>query len=266
MSADLRAQRLDELLARRREGRESREVRASALDRFVLRGGDSEYLGQAPSDAEIRGLVGADLSDCASPLRGEARVAQYVGPRDPDAVLSLVAGVSGEDARTPQTPPITYVVPSADRVLLAHQPAAQARVAILCPGPPHEPADDPVRRVFDEVLGGSANLFFQEIRESRGLAYSTGGSCDAGWRVGDADVMWAVTACDVIRAAEVAKLMLSLLPTRSRRASREPSRRASPETEPIAFARGVCQRRWKRGAREITWLIRAPPVETRGQR
>jgi predicted Zn-dependent peptidase len=254
MAADQRTQRLEELLARRREGRESREVRASALDRFVLRGTESEYLNRAPSDQDVLALVQDDLVASVGPLRTEARVVQYVGPRSVDGVLSLVAGVSGTDTRTPQTPPVRYLVPSADRVLLAHQSAAQARVAVLCPGPPHDTLNDPVRRIFEEILGGSANLFFQEIRESRGLAYSTGGSCDAGWRLGDADVMWAVTACDVARAAEVAQLMVSLLrdadavaarftKARAARLARDGAHRVRPRSTPATLeawrARGI---------------------------
>ena len=200
--------RIDELLLRRAEGRTSKDVRGSALDRLVLKGEDSEFLGGAPSADALRALAASPLAPVVARLRVLPLDVCATGSGD----LAALAGelwTGGTDA--PPDPPVRYGRPDADRVLLCHQDGAQARVALLCPGDPLPEVADAARRVWHEILGGAANLLFQEIRESRGLAYSTRGAIERGRRPVDDTVLWAVTLCDARRAAEVATLTRQLL-------------------------------------------------------
>ena len=200
--------RIEELLLRREEGRTSKEVRGSALDRLVLRGEDSEFRGGAPEASALRALASEPLAPRLERLRGLPLDVCATGS---DAVASVVPAFwrGGRDAM--DDPAVRYLRPAADRVLLCHQDGAQARVALLCPGDPLPEAKDAARRIWHEILGGAANLLFQEIREARGLAYSTRGAVERGRRPTDDTVLWAVTLCDGRRAVEVASLMRSLL-------------------------------------------------------
>ncbi|MEC8422777.1 MAG: insulinase family protein, partial [Myxococcota bacterium] len=197
------AARMEELLLRRREGRTSRRVRGSALDRWVLRGEESEYRSGAPDAASLRALASAPLGAQLALLRTLPMNAVLTGA---GPVERRVRALWKGGAVAPVDPPVRYCSAEVDRVFLCHQAGAQARVALLCPGPPvpRDGAQDAARRVWDEILGGAANLFFQEIREARGLAYSTRGRASRGRSPDDDTVLWAVTMCDAVRVAEVA--------------------------------------------------------------
>ncbi len=205
------AQALDETLSRRREARETRGARASALDRFVLRGEASEYRAGAPTDAAVRALVDVDLRDALAPLLDTARVALSSGPRGPEALAGDLSPLLGGTRPPPPLDPVRYLRPAGDRVLLAHHPGAQVRVAVFVTGPPQPHEIDPLRIILSEVIGGPASLLFQEIREARGLAYSVGGRCERGWRPVDDSVLWGVANVDPGRAGAVAGLLLALL-------------------------------------------------------
>jgi len=200
--------RVGELMLRRAEGRTSKDVRGSALDRLVLKGADSEFLGGAPGADALRALARAPLAPVVARLRTLPIDVCATGSED---LAALTAELWRGGSEAPPDPPVRYQRPDADRVLLCQQDGAQARVALLCPGDPLSEAEEAARRVWHEILGGAANLLFQEVRESRGLAYSTRGALERGRRPVDDSVLWAVTLCDARRAAEVAMLMRRLL-------------------------------------------------------
>jgi predicted Zn-dependent peptidase len=205
--AEARA-RIEELLLRRQEGRTSKDVRGSALDRTVLKGAASEFRDGAPAAEALRALAGAPLGPVVERLRALPLTACATGGA---AVAAAVPGFWRGGQMVPPDPPVRYLRPAGDAVVLCHQAGAQARVALLSPGAPIPEEEDAARRVWDEILGGAANLFFQEVREARGLAYSTRGRVERGRRPVDDSVLWALTMCDGGRAAEVAALMVRLL-------------------------------------------------------
>ena len=67
------------------------------------------------------------------------------------------------------------------------------------------------RQLWAEYIGSNTGLVFQEVREKRGLAYSAKAGVQAGWRVGDEDLVWATVGCRPEVAAQVAQLLLQLL-------------------------------------------------------
>ena len=247
--------RIEELLRRRREGRTSKQMRGGALDRRVLRGDASEYLGGAPSADALRALAGAPLGPVVDTLRTLPLGAVLTGA---GPVVPRVSALWRGGGAAPPDPPVRYLRAPHDGVYLCHQAGAQARVAVLCPAAPAPGGEGPDagRRVWDEILGGAANLLFQEIRESRGLAYLTRGRCERGRRPEDDAVLWAVTMCDAARAPEVAALMLRLLRDPAPAAARFERARAALQARdaahrirPRAVAGTVAAwRRWGHGS------------------
>ena len=73
------------------------------------------------------------------------------------------------------------------RIFFLHKDGAKANVRFVIPQPPMARDARPTADLFSEYLSGSMSaLVFQEIRESRGLAYSAFSTYDTGTRPKDA--------------------------------------------------------------------------------
>jgi predicted Zn-dependent peptidase len=86
----------------------------------------------------------------------------------------LFAGASTEEGGA--DPALPAAAARADRTVLV-KPAAQAQVLVAFLAPPISHPDYPAVKVLSAALGGGmAGRLFTEVRDKRGLAYSTGGS------------------------------------------------------------------------------------------
>ncbi|MCC5948274.1 MAG: insulinase family protein [Nitriliruptoraceae bacterium] len=108
--------------------------------------------------------------------RPEQLVVAAAGAVDHDEVVRLADQLLGDLGRPGRSRPPRVAPPAVERpdVRVRHRPTEQAHVVIGTDG---VAADDPDRwplRVLNVLLGGGmSSRLFQEIRESRGLAYTT---------------------------------------------------------------------------------------------
>lgn len=209
---------LDALVARTIESRAKQKIQqpvvAQALNRYALRGADSDSL-VAPRNETLQSWKAGDLLGAARSVWDWRRTALYVGTRPADEVaklLSLPPLAGGETKEPPARKPIAYVVPEKPRVLLVPKQGAQAQVAIFFPDGVYDREKVPLHRFYDEYMGGSmGGVVFQEIRESRSLAYAVGSSYrDGGWK-GDPNVFLGSLGTQADKTLEATEVFLRII-------------------------------------------------------
>lgn len=130
------------------------------------------------SNEEIMALDSHQLVDELKALRGFRHTVTYYGPAKTDDVIALLDAEHKADAEltdAPQNKEWLLLPTASHQVLLAHYNAPSA---VFCgvtnTGKTFDPALQPARTLYNQYFGtgGMNNVVFQEIRESRGLAYS----------------------------------------------------------------------------------------------
>jgi predicted Zn-dependent peptidase len=209
---------LEALVARTVEARSKQKIQppmiARALGQYALRGADSDLLVQ-PTNETLKSWKAGELLDAARSLWDWRRTALYVGNRPLDEVGRLLAippAGGGAAKATPPREPVRYQVPEKPRVLLVSKQAAQAQVGLYIPDGTYDREKVPIHRFYDEYMGGSmGSVVFQEIRESRSLAYAAGTSYrDGGWK-GDANVFLGGLGTQADKTVEAIDVLLRIV-------------------------------------------------------
>jgi predicted Zn-dependent peptidase len=209
---------LDALVARTVEARAKQKIQpqviSRALNQFALRGKESDSLSQ-PRNETLRSWKAEELLDAARSIWGWKRTALYVGTRSADEVASLLAVAppgGGEAKDPPARKPVAYVVPERPRVLLVPKQAAQSQVGLFFPDGVYDREAVPMHRFYGEYMGGSmGSVVFQEIRESRSLAYSAGSAYREGAWAGDANYFLGALGTQTDKTIEAADVLLRII-------------------------------------------------------
>jgi predicted Zn-dependent peptidase len=209
---------LDLLVARTIEARAKQKIQppvvARALTQYALRGADSDSLVQ-PRNEELKTWKAEDLLASARSVWGLRRTVLYVGTRSAEEFAKVLGSSplgSGEVKDVPPRKPVTYVVPEKPRVLLVSKQAAQSQVGLYFPDGTYDRESVPLHRFYDEYMGGSmGSVVFQEIRESRSLAYSAGSAYrDAGWK-GDSNLFLGALGTQADKTLEASEVLLQIV-------------------------------------------------------
>ena len=129
------------------------------------------------SNAELQALTASDLTDRIHRLSGLQHRVIYYGPSDADVVAALVAEqhhVADALAACPANVACSMLPTEANQVFEAPYTANNTYLRQICNvGNPYDTALEPARQLYNEYFGGSMNaIVFQEMRETRGLAYN----------------------------------------------------------------------------------------------
>ena len=166
----------DTIQKRRNERADKQVVLRKGLNNYGRYGGRSPMLTR-PTDEELRAKPAAELVGLLHALPRQPHQVFYYGPRRVDEVATVLTrrGRSGGALPLPRGGRLRMDVPAADRVVLTHFPQVQVEVLALR----HVAAGFAERRWilgewFNQYYGlGLSAVVFQELRESRALAYST---------------------------------------------------------------------------------------------
>jgi predicted Zn-dependent peptidase len=206
-----------DVVGKRKQRRETSDFKFSTLRQWALRGINSPYLTESLSSDEVLALPLDALREAPGKLLGLEQVLVYAGPHDRATIIEML-DLDRSVVPEPAYAPVCYDPLTGPRVFVVHHEAAQTKIGLLIPSEGYDTERSSEYRVLHEYLGGSAGLVFQEIRESRGLAYAAHGGHTAGGRIGDQNLIWASLASRPDRSAEAAEVLLGLfreLPDRS---------------------------------------------------
>ncbi|MEG2075699.1 MAG: hypothetical protein RRY34_04265, partial [Victivallaceae bacterium] len=165
-------------------------------------------------EAELRTVSASQLIECARKQFMQTRpIIFYYGPAPLNAATDAIRPLLQSD----------YLPPAANRklpILVAAQnetytfnyPKAQAQLAIIAGGSEFTPAQYPFDIMFDNYCGsGLSAMFFQEIREARGLAYSAYGFFELPYFAWQKYVAGGILQTQSDKVPEAAMLLRSLL-------------------------------------------------------
>ncbi len=211
---------LDKLVERIVGSRAKQKIDARAVNgalmAYAQRGPESDVLRQ-PKNDELRAMKADDLLDAARGAWGWTRKALYVGTRPIDEVaaacdLPPIGADFGSLKPTPPRKPVRLVVPEKPRILLVDKKAAQAQVGLFFPDGTFDRTTVPVHRVYNEYMNGSMGaVVFQEIRESRALAYDAGTVYrDAAWK-DDSNVFLGILGTQADKTLDALEVLMRIV-------------------------------------------------------
>ena len=181
-----------------------------ALGEFARRGKESPVLTEL-TDQELTRLGRDGLERLLRHVFDYKRRVGYAGVRNPGEIAKLLEE-RGSFRKPPKQGPVVYLKPLKPMVYFVHRDMMQARVGVFGSDGVLAPA-----RILDGAFwgnymgGGMSAVIFQEIRESRALAYSAGGGYALGSYRGDENNAHGALGCQADKTLEAAELLRSLI-------------------------------------------------------
>ena len=163
-----------DLLRSRADSKTNQRAVASALRNYLTYG--PEYVKQGTlSNAQVGALSADKVIASLKDLMGSQHKILYYGPASLDQVKEMLSRVHSTEGLKPlqKTYPVKRLTPTS-QVLAAHYNARQfTYMQYSDRGESFDLSQVPYVELFNEYFGGSMNsIVFQEMRESRALAYS----------------------------------------------------------------------------------------------
>ncbi len=180
-----------------------------ALGQVAARGRESAVLKRL-SNAELKALNETHLKALIRNfMLHPARVA-YIGNRSPREIGKLLSTGRRQQSVPPRTP-LRLLRPASPRVLFTHRDMVQAQVGLFAADEVFDPEHVVDYQFYSEYMGGDMSaVIFQEVRESRALAYSASGGHTGIADKGDDTRLWGRLGCQADKTTEAVKLMSSL--------------------------------------------------------
>ncbi|MBI4248972.1 MAG: insulinase family protein [Elusimicrobia bacterium] len=210
-----------------------------ALGEWAQRGKKSGVLSEL-SDAELRALKEEDLKSLIRDVWNWRRRAGYVGARGTDAAAGLLKGDGRKYLETPAHEPMRYEKPQKDNVIFVHRDMVQSLVGLFAADEIFKAENQVDYRFYSSYMGGDmSSVIWQEIRESRALAYSAGGGYSEGEYEPDENKVAAGLGCQADKTLEatglLAQLIKKLPPSSERFQATKKSIEQRYRAEPIEF-------------------------------
>lgn len=130
-----------------------------------------------PSEAELKQMTAQELVRRASSLWQYPWELYYDGPGGAQAALSLEKAIAPPAPWQAPPAPRTFLMQEtpAKKLYFVHFPMVRADLTWIHRSVPYRPDLYPIASYFTEYFGGGmSSVVFQQIREAKGLAYSTG--------------------------------------------------------------------------------------------
>jgi predicted Zn-dependent peptidase len=202
------------ILVQRADDKKQPESVAGALSQFHRYGAESSFLRQLPN-AAIQELTKEQLHGAISKLLNYKHVYGYTGSLPIEKVQAILN--AKHPVKTPlQDPPPFHFrkvrQPEKDEIYFFNKETTQANVRLEFGGQDYDEALIPPVQVFNEYFGGGmASIVFQDLRESRALAYYAGARYVPGYRAKDQDVMIGAILTQTDKALDALREFLTIM-------------------------------------------------------
>jgi predicted Zn-dependent peptidase len=197
-------------LSQRRDQLDDADALPWLLREYAWYGERSEYL-QQPSNRELERAKASALQARVRKLLDVGHTVRYFGPRSLDQVQPALTVGTGKIAGKTPRPADLRDLPTTTIYVIDKQ-VAKASVAVAVPYQVRPDADLAEAELAGEYFGGSmSGVMFQEIRESRGLAYFATAYFSTGSRKGDEWALIGQMQTQVDKTVDALALMLELL-------------------------------------------------------
>lgn len=173
---------LDNLVASTLKDREDAKkdkgsILYGAMLNYTLYGKDNPFTYQL-KEAELKSLKAEDLVNSLNNLLTYEHYVYYHGPQKSEDILNVINEkhlVPGVLKAYPAKKEFKFAkAPKKDQVYFVHFDMVQAEILWLRNSGAYNESQVPVSRLFNEYFdGGMGTVVFQELRESKALAYST---------------------------------------------------------------------------------------------
>lgn len=167
------------------------------------------------SNAELDQLKAEELVDILHSLTSYPHKVLYYGPANPEVVNAQLSTLHALPKTFKQLPAIqnyTFTNQKSNEVLFADYDMVQAEVQWFRNGETYNPNEVPLVNMFNEYFGGNmSGIVFQEIRESKALAYSTYAAFGTPQKKNDPFNMSAYVGCQADKMKEAIAGMQELL-------------------------------------------------------
>ncbi len=231
----------DNTVSTRKDGMAEDWQLSSALDSYAKYDRRSAWL-QHPSNKALEKARPKALRKLITSLMNYEHRTLYFGPREVDAVAGIVPRGKSHIA-TGDVQVKAYRKSTGPRVFFLHKDGAKANVRFVIPQPPLPRDLRPAAELFSEYLSGSMSaLVFQEIRESRGLAYSAYSTYDTGSRPRDASGLLGFMSTQADKTPVAVETFLGLL------------RSTDIQDDRLAVAKVAVDQRYRASRLEPRWI------------
>ncbi len=214
--SEVLARHLDNTLSERKDQLEQDRYLTQALDAYAKYGKNSAWL-QQPSNAALTRARAGQLSKLMSSVLDYRNDTLYYGPREGAAASKTLARTVDSQGNGTFTDPgptwtRTFRKNSAPTLYFLHKDGAKANVRFVLPQRALRREERPVAKLYSQYLSGNMSaLVFQEIRESRGLAYSAYSSYNWGDTPQDASGLFGYLSTQADKTPTAVETFLGLL-------------------------------------------------------
>ncbi len=186
----------------------------AALSNYARFGKDNPF-NYKLSNSELDNIKASDLIDMLHNLTNYKHKVLYYGPLSNQALVNVLSKAHPLPASFKATPVVhqfNYVPTTSNRVLFADFDMVQSELRWIRNGEIYDPNNAPVINLFNEYFGGSmSGIVFQDIRESKALAYSAGARYGEPVKQGEPYIMSGNIGCQADKMKESIAAMNALL-------------------------------------------------------
>jgi predicted Zn-dependent peptidase len=200
------------ILVQREDAKKDFPTIARAVARYNRYGTESPYLRALPNDA-VEKLSMTELQDLIKSLLHCRHVVTYTGSLPLKQVCAIVQqhSLAGPLQEPPPYKFLKAAAPAENRVYLFNKEQAQAQLRIEFGDGQYNEADQPQVQLFNDYFdGGMSSIVFQELRETRALAYAVGAVYSNGGRKGEQNIMIGAIGCQADKTPEALDVFLDL--------------------------------------------------------
>lgn len=207
------------LIASRKDAKSDAATLRAALRNWVRYGNESGFLDR-PSDAELRQVSVARYPAMAQALQKQNFKIYYTGQMPMQQVETLVhkhhqpASIPLPLLEPRKQPPLKLIPRTSKpvKIYFLNNPGAQSSIDLVIPEPQVNLSESLLESFYNQYMdGGMGAVMFQEVRESRALAYSTWSYYASGSRLGDQSQMLAYIGTQADKTAEALTLLIDLM-------------------------------------------------------